>query len=367
MRGFRFGVVLAVALAVLFNQTPLDARGAPPPRDFSTTQTLRSWDGRGLAIPDLMNPTDEVLAELKKFGGSRLVLKVDEDALRKNLLTTIQDDVRRLLREARIGFVGLTIRDGSVEVRIRDSANVPRAMAAFSELGGAVDKRVDEGGIIRLKLTDAEYADTLRTTMHEAVRMVSRRVEAFHVLVLTGKQVGPDLLELLIVGLRDASVVKQLMQTSPQLTFRVIEGVGATYSPGYNRMAKTEVLDSVDYGMRYLVHKEAILNGRDIRHASATLDPDTKRPMVAFRISARAAARLNKATREHLGRSVAVALDYKVVATPKVGVPIRDGRGRIDGPFTIYDARELARYLRYGMLEASWIAVEEAFIPPAKP
>jgi preprotein translocase subunit SecD len=54
-------------------------------------------------------------------GGSHLLLEVDANAVRKEKLQALLDDVRRILRENRIGYTGLRVatKGESVEVQIR--------------------------------------------------------------------------------------------------------------------------------------------------------------------------------------------------------------------------------------------------------
>ena len=54
-------------------------------------------------------------------GGSYLLLEVDSNYVKKEKLDQVRDDVRRTLREARIGYTGLVTRPDSVEVRVKDS------------------------------------------------------------------------------------------------------------------------------------------------------------------------------------------------------------------------------------------------------
>ena len=65
-----------------------------------------------------------VVLGLDLQGGSHILLEVDTKAVRKEMLETLRDDVRRVLRDARIGYTGLVVRGNGVEVRIRDGANV---------------------------------------------------------------------------------------------------------------------------------------------------------------------------------------------------------------------------------------------------
>src|SRR5690554_6202948 len=48
-------------------------------------------------------------------GGSHLLLAVDTNAVRRQMLETVRDDVRQTLRRTRIGYTGLVVRGNSVE------------------------------------------------------------------------------------------------------------------------------------------------------------------------------------------------------------------------------------------------------------
>src|ERR1700722_19279061 len=54
---------------------------------------------------------------LETQGGSRIVFKVDSAALREAVVTDLRDDVVRIVREDRIPFSGLAMRDGGVEFK----------------------------------------------------------------------------------------------------------------------------------------------------------------------------------------------------------------------------------------------------------
>jgi preprotein translocase subunit SecD len=383
MRGLRWCVVVLVMLALLLNDSPTsDGRSAIQPQ-LSTTQTLRSWDGRGLPIPDRTISVAEMQAELEKFGGSRIVIKVDEAGLLKNLLTTVQDDVRHLLRAARIGFIGLTVRDGSVEVRIRKDEELARALAAFGAtpaqpdkaLGGAVNMRVDSDSLVRLTPTVAELDDLLRATVEQSMRTLTRPIAMHDAYEFGARQLGPNRIELLLPGLMDVSRLPRVIYQASQVSFRLIEGIGAMQAPGDNRIASMKVLRASENAVPYLVQKKALLDGRDVRYATAILDPYTLKPMVAFQLSAQATGRFAKATQENVGRSVVVELDGRsvaigwhdrVAATPAIREPIKDGRGRIEGKFTIDEARHLALHLRAGILDVPWILVEEEQVVAAE-
>src|SRR5258707_15799742 len=61
----------------------------------------------------------QVALGLDLRGGSHVLFEVDSENLLKQRVNTLRDDVRRVLREARVGYIGLAVRGNSVDVRLR--------------------------------------------------------------------------------------------------------------------------------------------------------------------------------------------------------------------------------------------------------
>src|SRR4051794_4375845 len=79
-------------------------------------------------------------------GGSYLLLEVDGNYVKKERLDQVRDDVRRTLRDAKIGFTGgVTVRNDAAEVRITKESDLQPALAKLRELsqplGGLVGSR----------------------------------------------------------------------------------------------------------------------------------------------------------------------------------------------------------------------------------
>src|SRR2546430_3727831 len=63
-----------------------------------------------------------VVLGLDLQGGSHILLEVDANDVRRQKLLSLQDDVRKVLREARVGLASAAVvRGHSVEVRIREN------------------------------------------------------------------------------------------------------------------------------------------------------------------------------------------------------------------------------------------------------
>ena len=76
-----------------------------------------------------------VVLGLDLQGGSHILLEVDTNAVRKEKLETLRDDVRRVVRENRLGSpAAATIRGSAVEFRAREGVDPQLALTKLREL-----------------------------------------------------------------------------------------------------------------------------------------------------------------------------------------------------------------------------------------
>ena len=57
-----------------------------------------------------------------------------KETVRKDRLDAVRDDARKVLREARIGYTGLNVRNDAVEVRISKDTDVPAALTKLRDM-----------------------------------------------------------------------------------------------------------------------------------------------------------------------------------------------------------------------------------------
>src|SRR4051812_3548186 len=129
-----------------------------------------------------------VVLGLDLQGGSHILLEVDTAAVRKEKLEALRDDVRRVLRDARIGYTGLTGRGNTVEVRVRDGTNAADARSKLQTLsqpvGGvlgttganSLDITDDGNGLYRLAVTDPAINERVRQAVEQSIQIIERRV-----------------------------------------------------------------------------------------------------------------------------------------------------------------------------------------------
>src|SRR6476661_10040211 len=94
--------------------------------NFFSKETVAGW-------PWWM-PHRQLPLGLDLQGGAHLLLAMDTNELEKDWLTTLRDDARKQLREAKIGFSGLSIAGNSVQVKVSKPEDMDKAYAALKKL-----------------------------------------------------------------------------------------------------------------------------------------------------------------------------------------------------------------------------------------
>src|SRR5260370_41598485 len=88
-------------------------------------------------------------------GGSYLLLEVDSNYIKKDKLDQVRDDVRRTLRDAKIGYTGLAARGDSAEVRVTKDTDAQTALSKLRALSQPLGGLLGSNGQRSLEVTDA--------------------------------------------------------------------------------------------------------------------------------------------------------------------------------------------------------------------
>jgi preprotein translocase subunit SecD len=308
-------------------------------------------------------------------GGSHILLEVDSNAVRKEKTEVLRDDVRRVLREARIGYSGLTARGDTVEVRIREGFDVQQALAKLRELsqplsgilGGGGQRTVDianeGGGLIRLRVSDAAMNERIRQSVDQSIQIIERRVNELGTVEPSIQRQGADRILVQVPGLQDPSRLKELLGKTAKLTFRLVdlsmnpqEAVQQGRAP-----PDSDILYEGKGNQRVpvLVQKQIMVSGEDLTDAQPGFDQRTSEPIVTFRFNTSGGRKFAQVTQENVGRPFAIVLDNEVISAPVIREPILGGSGQISGNFTVQGANDLAILLRAGALPAPLTIIEE--------
>lgn len=94
---------------------------------------------------------------------------------------------------------------------------------------------------------------------------------------------------------------------------------------------------------------KTVMTGKDLKSADVGFD-NTGKPLIQFELQPESAKLFADHTAANVGRYLAIVLDKVVISCPVIKSAIPDGRGVIEGNFTLEEARSLAIQLKYGAL-----------------
>lgn len=339
--------------------------------NFLPEQTVRSlpkWAQRHIVLG------------LDLQGGSHILLEVDSNAVRKEKVDSLRDDVRRVVRENRLGSpAAVTIRGQTVEFRIREGVDQSTAMSKLRELsqplGGllsATGQRSVEvvdagGGLIQLTPTPPAIVERIRQSVEQSIQIVERRVNELGTVEPSIQRQGVDRILVQVPGLQDPSRLKELLGKTAKLAFRMVDlTIPADQAQQGRLPQESELL----FGTRsegrtpYVIERRIMVSGEDLTDAQPGFDQRNGEPIVTFRFNNNGARRFAQATQENVGRPFAIILDNEVISAPVIREPILGGSGQISGGFTVQQANDLAILLRAGALPAPLTIIEERTVGP---
>src|SRR6187397_59795 len=167
-------------------------------------------------------------------GGSYLLLEVDSNYVKKEKLDQVRDEVRRVLREAKIGYTGLSARADAVEVRVKETdlqAALPKLRELSQPLGGLLGSSGQRslevsdagGGLIRLVVPQAAITDRVRQTIEQSIQIVERRINQLGTVEPLIQRQGNDRILVQVPGLQDPTELKRILGKTAKLDFRMVD------------------------------------------------------------------------------------------------------------------------------------------------
>ncbi len=203
-------------------------------------------------------------------GGSYLLLEVDSNYIKKEKLDQIRDDVRRVLRENKIVYTGLSVRNDAVEVRISKDTEQPTALSKLRDLsqplGGLLGSNgqrslevADAGnGTIRLTVPPAAVTDRIRQTIEQSIQIVEKRVNELGTVEPVIQRQGTDRILVQVPGLQDPTRLKELLGKTAKMEFRMVDESVLPDAATQGKIPADDELLSEVTGQKIVVRKQVL-------------------------------------------------------------------------------------------------------------
>jgi protein-export membrane protein SecD len=342
------------------------------------------------ALPNVLSPAAQAVMwntlgarpmtlGLDLQGGSNVVMEVDRKDLRDQLTLQLSGDIRASLREAKIGYKGITRTDNGVTVRLSEIADQARARTALQTLqqpqtGGLMSTGIavnlfdlnPEGEAFNFTFSELGLDAKVAIAIGQSLKIVENRINALGTAESTIQQQGKDRIAIQLPGVQNPDQVKDVIGRTAKLTFQLLcleQPTAANQNPP-QECASLPLKEAPDQMLWVQTSSRATVDGADLTDAQPSFDQNNQ-SVVSFRFNQKGSLRFGKLTAENVGKPFAIILDNVVVSYPNINEPILGGSGQISGNFTTEEASNLAVVLRSGALPAKLTIVEERTVGPS--
>ena len=188
------------------------------------------------ALPNVAGPgflrylpfAQQIFLGLDLKGGTYLQLQVDVAAAEKERAQATLDNIRTLLRTARIQYTDLRLAGDSVNLRLPDRnrvADAKRVLLPVTGNGLSPDYTIVEsgGGALSLKPEEAALKGRTDDVLQRSIEIIRRRIDQTGVSDPPIARQGSDRIIVELPGVQDPDRLKRLLGTTAKMSFRMVD------------------------------------------------------------------------------------------------------------------------------------------------
>ncbi|HEX5042661.1 MAG TPA: protein translocase subunit SecD [Candidatus Polarisedimenticolaceae bacterium] len=344
----------------------------------------------GLSVAAIYPPKDKIALGLDLRGGAHILMQIDTGSAIAYSTDLAQTRVGQALKDAKIAYAAVTSPapgtlkiEGVDPARSADVRQVLEVPVGEWSLSGS-------GGNFTLEMPLSVQQAQERLAIESTLDTLRTRVDGLGVREAVVQPSGQDRVLVLLPGVEDPDRVKGILQDPAVLEWKKVvypQGVadfrnwrppatredllalfGGALPPGVRAFPETRVVSGGTV-TEWWPLGESVVIGKDITNAQRQ-SGQWGGNSVGFQLSKDAGRRFEAATREYMGKHMAILLgsareeSKRVVSAPTINGIIND-RGEITGSFTLEQAEDLALKLRSGAIPADVRIIEERTVGPS--
>ncbi|MGE8498306.1 MAG: protein translocase subunit SecD [Pseudomonas sp.] len=235
-------------------------------------------------------------------GGVHFLLEVDMDKALDVRRQVYEGEIKSVLRKERVRYRSMPQQGGAIQLGFADSASLEKAQQLIRKDFTDFELNAqDRGGqqVLRVTLTAAKIAEIREYSIKQNLTTVRNRVNELGVAEPLVQRQGANRIVVELPGVQDTAEAKRILGKTANLEFRLQADAnaarGATESFGFREEGRPPVQ----------LERELIITGDQVTDAQASFD-ENGRPQVNIRLDGHGGELMNRATRNNVGRSMAV-------------------------------------------------------------
>ena len=235
-------------------------------------------------------------------GGVHFLLEVDMDKALDVRRKVYEGEIKSLLRKERIRYRSMPESNQRIQLGFADSDALEKAQRLIRKDYSDFElTTIERNGqqVLQLGLTQAKIAEIREYSIRQNLTTVRNRVNELGVAEPLVQRQGANRIVVELPGVQDTAEAKRILGKTANLEFRLQADLdaprGATESFGFREEGRPPVQ----------LERELIITGDQVTDAQASFD-ENGRPQVNIRLDGHGGDLMNRATRNNVGRSMAV-------------------------------------------------------------
>ncbi len=235
-------------------------------------------------------------------GGVHFLLEVDMDKAISARIKVHESEIKSILRKERIRYRSLPSIENGVQLGFDDTETLNKARALirkdFADFEMTTTERNDKP-VLRLALLPSKLTEIREYSIKQNLTTVRNRVNELGVAEPLVQRQGANRIVVELPGVQDTAEAKRILGKTANLEFRLAAAMDAP-------RATTEMYEFREEGRPPVaLEHSVIITGDQVTDAQASFD-ENGRPQVNIRLDGHGGELMNRATRNDIGRSMAV-------------------------------------------------------------
>jgi preprotein translocase subunit SecD len=326
-------------------------------------------------------------------GGVHFLMEVDMAAALGQAVERYSGDIRTLLRENKVRYLGVDRRPyaegqrGTVEIGLPSEEERAKAQAAIAKEYPSLvleEDEIDGKPVLLARIGEVEEREIKNFALKQNITTLRNRVNELGVAEPVIQQQGQDRIVVQLPGVQDTARAKDILGATATLEYRLVDSTHNAQDAAQGRVPAGLQLYRERDGTPVLLKRGVIVTGDQITNASSGIDSQSGQPAVFVTLDGKGAKKMGEVTNANIGKPMAVVYIENLVETRIVdGEPVKTVRkieevinvATIREPFSkrfqttgldsTAEAHNLALLLRAGALAAPIQIVEERTVGPS--
>jgi preprotein translocase subunit SecD len=347
----------------------------------------------GLSVAFSFPPAERINLGLDLKGGAHYLMQVETDTAIRFEMDRVQNSLGQRFKSEGISYEAiLPVGAAALEIRGTSPDQRSEIRTTLEQFVGSWEQESLGDGTWRIRMPSNYRSQVELEAVDTTLATIRKRIDSLGVSDPIIQKSGIDGKRILVQlpGVEDPTRVKDLLKNPAMLEWKEVSyppGADPTnWGPPASREAtiaafggqipddtelfpqRIDQADGTVVELWWPLKRVSVVAGRDLRDARRSQD-QWGDPAVSFELTQEAGKRFEIATRENLGRRMAIVLgdvnNKEVLSAPTIEGVIRDVGIIQGGGFTIQSADDLAIKLRSGAIPTEVSILEERTVGPS--